>query len=302
MALPVRSPEASIPTAWPERPGSPSRLGDPYLPVLFTVADRLQEAPDIWTLALQAEDGEGFAFKPGQFNMLTSFGQGEVPISISSLRSGDPLHHTVRDVGPVTRALCQAPIGSPIGVRGPFGTDWGVQDFADSDAVVVVGGIGLAPLRCAMQALLDGLGLPGGPRKVVLLFGGRTPDQLIFQSDLDAWAEQGAEVLTTVDMAANGWKGNVGVVTQLIPNAPFDPSRAMAIVCGPEVMMRFTIKALIERGLMAASIRLRISLERNMQCGAGLCGHCQVGPYILCQNGPVVTYDDASRLLAEAEL
>jgi NAD(P)H-flavin reductase len=141
-----------------------------------------------------------------------------------------------------------------------------------------------------------------GPRKVVVLVGARTPDQLIFRADLESWASSGAEVAVTVDMAVEGWAGNVGVVTQLVPNAGFDPNRAMALVCGPEVMMRFAVEALIGRGVLPASIRLRISLERNMQCGTGLCGHCQLGPYILCRGGPVVTYPAASRLLAEAEL
>jgi len=198
--------------------------------------------------------------------------------------------------------LCRAPIGSPIGVRGPFGTDWGINDFAQADAVVVAGGIGLAPLRGAIELLLERVGLPAGPRKVVVLVGARTPDQLIFRSDLETWSSLGAEVAVTVDMGSEGWKGDVGVVTQLVRGAGFDPARSMALVCGPEIMMRFAIQALIERGVLPTSIRLRISLERNMQCGSGICGHCQLGPYILCRGGPVVTYPAASRLLSEAEL
>ncbi|MGC8627132.1 MAG: FAD/NAD(P)-binding protein [Acidimicrobiales bacterium] len=282
------------PTPAPARPG-------PFTPAVFQVVGRQQEAPDVVTLALSPVDGRPFSFKPGQFNMLTAFGVGEVPISVSSRPGHGPLLHTVREVGAVTAALCRAPIGSPIGVRGPFGTDWGLDDFAQSDAVVVAGGIGLAPLRGAVQILLDRAGLPMGPRKVVVLVGARTPDQLIFRNDLDAWRAHG-EVALTVDMAQEGWDGNVGVVTHLVSQASFDANRAMALVCGPEVMMRFAVQALIERGVLPSSIRLRISLERNMQCGTGLCGHCQLGPYILCKNGPVVTYPQASRLLSEAEL
>jgi NAD(P)H-flavin reductase len=274
----------------------------PFTPVVFHVARRDQEAPDVVTLGLQPAQGQPFAFAPGQFNMLTAFGVGEVPISISGSPGQAPLLHTVREVGPVTRALCRAPVGAPIGVRGPFGTDWGIDDFAQSDAVVVAGGIGLAPLRGAVQVLLERLGLPAGPRRVVVLVGARTCDQLIFREDLEVWASLGADVATTVDMASEGWKGNVGVVTQLVQGARFDANRAMALVCGPEVMMRFAVQALIERGVLPTSIRLRISLERNMQCGTGLCGHCQLGPYLLCRGGPVVTYPGASRLLSEAEL
>ncbi len=279
-------------------PGGPG----PYTPVVFEVVGRDQETPDVVTLALQPARDEPFAFGPGQFNMLTAFGVGEVPISISSSPGRGPLLHTVREVGPVTRALCQAPLGSPIGVRGPFGTDWGIEDFRQADAVVVAGGIGLAPLRGAVQVLLERMGLPTGPRKVTVLVGARDPGQLIFRQDLEKWASLGADVAVTVDMAAEGWSGSVGVVTQLVQGAGFDAGRTMALVCGPEIMMRFAIQALIERGVLPTSIRLRISLERNMQCGSGLCGHCQLGPYILCRSGPVVTYPDASRLLSEVEL
>jgi NAD(P)H-flavin reductase len=282
-------------------PAAPSQPG-PFTPAVFHVVARDQEAPDVVTLALQPGQGKPFVFKPGQFNMLTAFGVGEVPISISNSPGQGSLLHTVREVGPVTRALCQASLGSPIGVRGPFGTDWGLDAFAQSDAVVVAGGIGLAPLRGAIEVLLDRVGLPSGPRRVVVLVGARTPEQLIFEADLKAWQSAGAEVATTVDMATEGWEGNVGVVTQLVTRAGFDATRAMALVCGPEIMMRFAVQALIERGVLPTSIRLRISLERNMQCGTGLCGHCQLGPYMLCRGGPVVTYPAANRLLAEAEL
>lgn len=274
----------------------------PFTPAVFHVAARYQEAPDVVTLALQAPEHFEFNFEPGQFNMLTAFGVGEVPISISSAPGPGPLLHTIREVGAVTRSLCRASVGSAIGVRGPFGTAWGTDDFAQADAVIVAGGIGLAPLRGAVQVLVDRVGLPSGPRKVVVLVGARLPDQLIFSDDLQKWEAAGADVEITVDLADENWTGNVGVVTQLVKTATFDASRAMALVCGPEVMMRYSIQALVERGVLPTSIQLRVSLERNMQCGTGLCGHCQLGPYILCRGGPVVSYPAASRLLSEAEL
>jgi len=274
----------------------------PYTPAVFHVVSRREEAPDVVTLGLEGQADGAFDFAPGQFNMLTAFGIGEVPISISSPPGPGYLMHTVREVGPVTRALCRSPLGAPIGVRGPFGTDWGTDDFAQADAVIVAGGIGLAPLRGAVWILVHKMGLPSGPRRVVLLVGARTPDQLIFKDDLVAWSAEGAQVGTTVDIAAEGWGGNVGLVTQLLHGAHFDAARTMALICGPEIMMRFAVQALLERGVPPTAIRLRLSLERNMQCGTGLCGHCQLGPYILCLGGPVVTYPAASGVLTEAEL
>ncbi|HUB70910.1 MAG TPA: FAD/NAD(P)-binding protein [Acidimicrobiales bacterium] len=284
-----------------QSPARPPTKG-PFTPMVLHVASKLQEAPDVVTLGLMGPPGWMYDFAPGQFNMLTAFGVGEVPISISSPPGPGHLMHTVREVGAVTRALCRLPLGAPIGVRGPFGTDWGTDAFAQSDAVIVAGGIGLAPLRGAVWLLVHRMGLPSGPRRVVLLVGARSPDQLIFRKDLASWEAEGAQVGTTVDIAAKGWKGNVGLVTQLLHQANFDPARTMALICGPEVMMRFAVQALLERGVPPTSIRLRLSLERNMQCGTGLCGHCQLGPYILCLGGPVVTYPAASGLLTEAEL
>jgi anaerobic sulfite reductase subunit B len=271
----------------------------PFRPSLYRVAGRRQEASDVVTLVLAPLDGQPPAFQPGQFNMLTAFGRGESAISVSGGGSG-AIEHTIRAVGAVTRALCAMPVGATVGLRGPFGTDWGADALAGADVVAVAGGIGLAPLRGALDLLVMRLGRPGGPRRVVLLVGGRTPDQIIFGDDLRRWAAAGAVVETSVDVAAPGWLGHVGVVTTLLPEAPFDPARTVALVCGPEVMMRFTARGLLERGVNPASIR--ISLERGMQCGIGLCGHCQLGPLLVCRDGPVVPYTDGlAALLAVKE-
>jgi NAD(P)H-flavin reductase len=230
--------------------------------------------------------------------MLTAFGVGEVAISISSAPGAPgPIEHTVRNVGAVTNALCNAAVGSVVGVRGPFGTDWGVDDLDDSDVVIVAGGIGLAPLRGAISYLVD---KPGRTGKVFVLVGAREPDQITFPDDLERWERDGAIVKITVDVADAGWKGAIGVVTTLLSTVDFDPARTVALVCGPEIMMRFTVRGLADLGVAYGSIR--VSLERNMQCGVGWCGHCQLGPLLICRDGPVFAYSEPlERLISERE-
>ncbi len=235
--------------------------------------------------------------------MLTAFGVGEAPISVSSSpRDGGPLQQTIRDVGPVTHALCRSEPGDVVGVRGPFGTSWGVEDGdrpdGSGDVVVVAGGIGLAPLRGIVQELVGGGST--GTRRVVVLVGAREPEQVIFGDDLDAWRTAGVQVEVTVDVAGADWDGQVGVVTTLLADAEFDPTGAVALVCGPEVMLRFVARALVDRGVHPD--RVRVSLERNMQCGIAWCGHCQLGPILVCRDGPVVSYAGVvDHLLAERE-
>jgi anaerobic sulfite reductase subunit B len=273
----------------------------PFTPAPHLVATKREETVDVVTLSLEPLGRPAPAARAGQFNMLTAFGLGEVAISLSSAPGAPgPIEHTVRDVGAVTHALCRAPVGSVIGVRGPFGTDWAIEHLAGEDVVVVAGGIGLAPLRGAVQELVDARAAGHGGRLVVLV-GARSPDQVVFTSDLERWRRDGAEVHVTVDVADSRWSGSVGVVTTLIEAQGFDPERTTALVCGPEVMMRFTARALLDKGLRPD--RIRISLERNMQCGIGLCGHCQLGPLLLCRDGPIVTYAGVvPRLLSEPEL
>lgn len=220
--------------------------------------------------------------------MLTAYGVGEIAISASAIPD-DPgnLCHTIRDIGAVSHALCSCAPGDVLGVRGPFGTDWGVDTLGDRDAVVVAGGIGLAPLVGAITTLVARQRAGGG--RVFVAVGARSPAQIIFGDDLGAWSRAGATVRLTVDAASASWNGAVGLVTQLLPELGFDASHAVALICGPEVMIRFSARALTDLGLAAGAVRL--SLERNMQCGIALCGHCQFGPLLLCRDGPVVTYD-----------
>ncbi len=271
------------------------------VPVPHRVVGRSRETGDVTTLALEPVTGQAMEFLPGQFNMLTAYGVGEAAISVSSSRrERGPLRHTVRDVGPVTRALCRAGTGDVIGVRGPFGVPWGAGDAitATGDVVVVAGGIGLAPLRGAIDELVHRPDPDGG--RVFVITGAREPGQIIYGDDLDAWERDGAEVDVTVDVASPGWSGHVGLVTSLLDQAGFDPPSTSALICGPEIMMRFTARALVNLGVDPE--RIRVSLERNMQCGLGWCGHCQLGPFLLCRDGPVIPYAGAvSHLLSERE-
>ena len=188
--------------------------------------------------------------------------------------------------------------GDYLGVRGPFGTAWPVEEAAGNDVVIVAGGIGLAPLRPALYQLIANREKFG---KIVLLYGTRSPNDILYQKELKQWRAQfDMEVYVTVDRATGDWRGNVGVVTALIPKAPFDPLSTTAFVCGPEIMMRFTVQELQKRGL--TNDRIYISMERNMKCGIGLCGHCQIGPTFVCKNGPVYRFDHIEELFGKREV
>ena len=272
------------------------------VPRPYRVVTRREDTADTVTLELAHDATTLPAFAPGQFAMLTAYGIGEVPISLSGLPEPGAdrarrLTHTLRAVGAVTRALHAASPGAVLGVRGPFGTTWDVGSAAGQDVVVVAGGIGLAPLRPVVHAVLAERARFGN---VVLLVGARTPADLLYPDELLRWGAAGLQVGITVDRPADGWSGHVGVVPALIPLARFDPARTVAFICGPEVMMRFTAQALLDRGMPAS--RLRVSLERNMRCGVGWCGHCQLGPLLLCRDGPVVGYAEAEPLMKTREL
>lgn len=277
---------------------APGQWPDPMLPRRFAVVGHRQDTSDTATLALEPVEGPPLAFAPGQFTMLLAFGVGEVPISISGDPAGGPLLHTIRDVGAVTRALVAAEPGDVLGVRGPFGTGWEVGRGRGGDLVFVTGGIGLAPLR---PALLEACAHRADYGRVVLLYGARTPDDVLFEDSLWSWrSEHDVDVQVTVDNGQRGWHGRVGLVTELVRRAAFDPERTTAFVCGPEVMMRYAATALVDRGVAAPSVRL--SMERNMRCGVGLCGHCQLREVFLCVDGPVLSYDRLEPLMARAEL
>jgi NAD(P)H-flavin reductase len=266
---------------------------------MFQVARKRQDTLDTWTLWLEPGDGVPLPFGAGQFTMLQVFGAGEVPISISGDPSAvDLLQHTIRDVGGATRALVAAQPGHVLGVRGAFGHGWEVSDGVGGDVVLVAGGIGLAPLR---PALLEVLARREDYRRVILLYGARRPEELLYEQELEAWRGRlDLEVAVTVDTAEPSWRGQVGLVTRLIPRARLDPDQTLALICGPDLMMRYVAGSLRELGVPAD--RVRLSMERNMKCGVGLCGHCQLREFFLCVDGPVLPLSQLDRLLTTREL
>jgi anaerobic sulfite reductase subunit B len=266
-------------------------------PVPFRVSRRRRETRDTWTLELEPVAGGQLELASGQFTMLYAFGIGEVPISISGDTEG-PLVHTVRAVGAVTQAICASRPGVVLGVRGPYGNSWPVAEARGNDVVVVAGGIGLAPLRPALYDVLrrrDDFG------EVALLYGSRTPGDLLYRRELERLRGRfDLHVDVTVDSAEGGWRGKVGVVPKIIGGAHFDPGSTVALVCGPEIMMHFAAQALLERGVPEE--RIFLSMERDMRCGLGHCGHCQLGPTLICRDGPVYRYDELRTLMAVREL
>ena len=258
-------------------------------PDRFRVRRIRRETSDTLTLDLEPADGQrSCAFRPGQFNMIYAFGAGEVPISVSGDPArGDVYTHTIRAVGMATRAMSRLKHRDMLGLRGPFGTAWPVEDAVGQDILVVAGGIGLAPLRPVMYYLLAHR---SRYKRISLLYGARTPLDLLYRRELEKWRSRlDTDVHVTVDRSTGSWRGNVGVVTTLIGKAPVDPARSFAFVCGPEVMMRFSVRSLLSRGLPGR--RIYLSMERNMTCGIGQCGHCQWGPHFVCRDGPVFRYD-----------
>ena len=262
----------------------------------FRVAARCDETADVVTLDLAPVDPLVGIDEPapGQFTMLYAFGVGEAPISVSGCPTDDgALRHTIRAAGAVTQALCTLRRGDQLGVRGPFGVGWPVADLDGLDLVVVGGGIGLAPVRPVVRRVVADRNRFG---RVALVVGARTPADLLYRPELAAWRGRfDLDVEVIVDAAPTDWRGEVGVVTKVLPRLPVDPDHAVALVCGPEVMMRVVARHLLDAGFDAE--RIHVSLERNMQCAVGHCGHCLLGPLFMCADGPVLPWSTAAPLL-----
>jgi NAD(P)H-flavin reductase len=273
-------------------------FADPTTPTIGYIHARQNDAPDVWTLDISLPDTTFFDFAPGQFNMLTAFGVGEAAISLSGDPADGRLIHTIRDVGPVSRSLTRLAQGDAIGVRGPFGVGWPLAAAEGRDLLIIAGGLGLAPLRPTIYRILAERQRYGS---VSILYGARRPEDILFGKELAGWrARLDVDVAVTVDHAMSDWRGHVGVVTRLLPRATFDPASAVAMLCGPEIMMRNVAATLTAQGL--ASERIFLSMERNMKCAVGHCGHCQLGPAFICRDGPVFTYARMRPLLAVKEL
>jgi len=275
------------------------------IPELFDVLDRVEETQDTFTLTLRHGGAESEArrfydaLRPGQFNMVYVPGSGEVPISISAIPDSlDRVVHTIRSVGTVTEKLKRIGPGGRVGIRGPFGTAWPVDRASGKNVIVVAGGIGLAPLRPVIHELIANR---SRYKQVMILYGARTPGELLFRNEIDDWTKRSdLSVTLTVDRADSQWNGHVGVVPRFIALFDFDPSESIALVCGPEIMMQFTVRALESKGMTDESIY--VSMERNMKCGIRLCGHCQYGPHFICENGPVFAFSEIQNYFGIKEL
>lgn len=272
---------------------------DPLVPTPYRVVECVRELADVTTLRIEPRVATRTSAKPGQFNMLYAFGIGEAAISISAHEENEgELSHTIRDVGKVSHALCHMKAGAEVGLRGPFGNGWPIGVAEGCDIVIVAGGLGLAPLRTAIEALLARREQYG---RVTILLGFRSPDDLLFPELIREWRTQlDVEVHVTVDHADGEWRGHVGVVTTLIQRARFDAKGCLAFICGPEIMMRFSAQALVGAGVSPA--RIHLSMERNMKCAIGHCGRCQFGPHFVCKDGPVFALERIAPILAVREI
>ncbi len=259
------------------------------------------ETEDVFTLELVSEDYpmSEFYFRPGQFNMLYAFGVGEAAISISSdSAKKNSILHSIHKVGYVTNALSKLKKGDVIGIRGPFGKAWPLEEIKGYDICIMAGGIGLAPLRPSIYYILKHRKQYG---KFTLLYGARSPRDMLYPVELEQWAKKhDIHIETIVDRADSMWRGQVGVVTELIDYAELDPERTRSMVCGPEIMMKYSIDELKKNGLNEDQIYL--SLERNMKCALGFCGHCQYGPSFVCKEGPVFNFSKVKDIFEIREL
>ena len=276
----------------------PAVTGNPWLAHTVRIDKVVPEIPDVATYDLSFVDptvAAKYQFIPGQFNMLYLPGVGEIAISISAdPRSRGTWAHTIRVAGTVTQTLARLGPGATLGLRGPYGNPWPIESCRGRDVILVAGGIGLAPLRPAVEYLLEHRAAFG---RLTLIYGARSPDTLLYRRQYSDWIARGMQVQVTVDRATPHWTGNIGVVPLLFDRLrPLVPGNSVVFSCGPEVMMRYAMRSAFQRGLKGEQVFL--SLERNMQCAVGLCGHCQLGPAFICRDGPVFRYDRIAPFLS----
>jgi sulfhydrogenase subunit gamma (sulfur reductase) len=275
-------------------------IANPYAIHAATIVQKIRESDDINTYRVRLVDEpvrQQFRFKAGQFNMVYLFGVGEVAISIvSDPDEPDFLDHTIRAVGRVTKAIADLQPGDVLGLRGPFGQGWPLEEARGRNVVIVTGGLGCAPVVGAIEYIFRRRREYGS---VKILHGVKTPHDMLYHKRFDTWRQlPDTEVLLTSDQPDKSWHHHVGVVTELFERVSIDPAKSIVLMCGPEIMMRLGVPILMRRGIPETAIYL--SLERHMECGIGLCGHCQLGPYFLCKDGPVMRYDRVAQWLGRA--
>jgi NAD(P)H-flavin reductase len=271
---------------------------DPMLPYTATVRDIRPEAYGISTFSLEYDDASvPLGFAPGQFNMICLPGFGEVAISIcSDPNSPKIMEHTIRYAGSVTRAIGRLRVGDSVGMRGPYGSPWPMQLAEGKDLMIVSGGIGLAPLR---PVILQALHRRCSFGRVLVLYGGRTPQDLLYTDEFEKWQNGGIEMYVSVDRADETWKGQVGVIPMAFYRTRLDHRNTLVFSCGPEIMMRFVIYEAMARRIPKEAIY--VSMERNMKCAIGFCGHCQLGPVFICKNGPIFRFSQVESFFGREE-
>jgi NAD(P)H-flavin reductase len=268
---------------------APSCHSHPMIPHWAELVEIQPEAPGVSTYWIKFQDPviqETYFFNPGQFNILSVPGYGEAAISISSdTQDLETVGHTVRLAGNVTNAIARLKVGDTVGVRGPFGSFWPIEEHTGKDIYIAAGGIGLPPLRPVIYHIMKNRANYG---EVVVLYGARTPQDLQFKGEYETWRKADINVMVTVDRADDRWEGTVGVVPLMFYHLRMKPNTSVAYTCGPEIMMRFVVYEALARRLTEEHVH--VSFERNMKCGFGSCGHCQLGPFFVCKDGPIFSY------------
>lgn len=257
-----------------------------YVPEKAEILNVKKENEDIRTFRIRLKKGKALHFKPGQFVEVSVLGVGEAPISMCSCPSEKRFFElSVRKAGNVTSALFDLNKGGTVGIRGPFGNGFPIEKIEGKDVVVVAGGVGFPPLNSVIECLTERREKHG---KISLLYGARTPEDLIFTDRINKWRKKDVEHYTTVDKPDRKWEGDVGVVTKLFDKYPIKGQ--IGVACGPPIMLKFVSRSFSKMGIRDSGIYL--SLERLMQCGMGKCGHCNIGNKYVCKDGPIFTLDE----------
>ena len=278
-------------------PGGNGR--NPYVPYLAKIESTLDLTYDVRLFRVRFTDPEveeAFVYKPGQFAVVSAFGVGESPFDICSLHQADaPLEFAIRRVGTVTSGLHSLEVGDVVGIRGPFGNWFPMEECRGKDILVIGGGIGMAPMRSVVNWVVDHRSDYGALR---VLNGARSPQDLVFTNEFDLWrSSPNSELVLTVDRGDAEWKDRVALIPAVVTELNYSPDNSVAFVCGPPIMIKFTVKALKELGFQGEQIVT--TLESKMKCGIGKCGRCNIGQSYVCLDGPVYTFAQASRLLEE---